>query len=87
MIPRNVERQQKAALQSYANRAYQVTRRVHIFKSHYLYFTKQTVSCGIAPKNTPSSSVTVTLVGWCASKEEVSKLVFDVKNKTFSEGG
>ena len=49
-FPRNVERQQKAALQSYANRAYQVTHSVHIFKSHYLYFTKQTVSCGIAPK-------------------------------------
>ena len=23
---------------------------LHIFKSHYLYFTQQTVSCGISPK-------------------------------------
>ena len=23
---------------------------LHIFKSHYLYFTQQTVSCGVAPK-------------------------------------
>ena len=23
---------------------------MHIFKSHYLYFTQQTVSCGVAPK-------------------------------------
>ena len=23
---------------------------LHIFKSHHLYFTQQTVSCGIAPK-------------------------------------
>ena len=25
-------------------------REVHIFKSHYLYYTQQTVSCGVAPK-------------------------------------
>ena len=86
-IPRNVERQQKAALQSYANRAYQVTHRVHSFKSHSVFHATDCFMWDCSQKQTVKFINSE--FGWLVCIKEGCEqtcLCFE-KNTLFSEGG
>ena len=85
-IPRNVERQQKAALQSYANRAYQVTHRVHSFKSHSVFHATDCFMWDCSQKQTVKFINSE--FGWLVCiKEGCEQTCLCFEKKNFSEGG